>query len=126
MSLLLKVIPASFFWGVFAFVLLQVPYPSSITQATLFQLLAFFISIFLAIVFTFNIFLSFFLLSLTLASGIIFLLILKALDSLNLVTGILILAIVWLLFSYFKKNNSSSLTSNGKIHKLTTLRGRKR
>lgn len=125
MSFILKVPPAVIFWGIFVFVVLQVPYPISLTQATLLQLLAFFISLFLVITFTINIFLKFFLLSLTLAIGIIFLLILKALDSLNLVTAILTLIAIGLLFSYFRKIKKGGLTSEGKIHKLTGLQRRR-
>lgn len=125
MSSILKVTPAIIFWGIFAFVVLQVPYPNSLTQATLFQLLAFFISLFLAIIFTLNIFLATLVLSATLALGIIFLLILKALDSLNIVTAILTLIAVGLLFSHFRKIKKGSLTSSEKISKLTTLQRRK-
>lgn len=133
LKLLYKLLPVLIFWGIFAYVILQIPYPNSLTQATPLQLLAFFISLFLAIIFTLNIFLSFFPLSLSLTIALIFLLILKALDSLNLVTGVLILIVVWLLFSYFKKGGSKSLnpiksglTSQSKIPKLTTLQRRKR
>lgn len=133
MSTILKIILCTIFWGIFAYIVLQVPYPNSLTQATLLQLLVFFISLFLAITFTLNIFLSFILLSSILSLGIIFLLILKALDSLNIVTAILTLIAIGLLFSYFRKIKKGSLnpiksglTSSGKISKLTGLQGRKR
>lgn len=125
MSLILKVTLALIFWSIFTYVILQVPYPNSLTQATLFQLLAFFISLFLAITFTLNIFLNLILLSVTLALGIIFLLILKALDSLNIVTAVITLIAIGLLFSYFRKIKRGSLTSQDKISKLTSLQRRK-
>src|SRR3989338_6118428 len=102
-KLILKIIPAIFFGGIFTFVILQVPYPQSLTQASFAQILSFFIPLFLAFVFTFNIFLKNILLSASIALGIIFILILQALDSLNLVTGILILIATGLLVSYFRK-----------------------
>ena len=126
MNLFLEILLALIFWGVFAYVVLQIPYPNSLTQATPLQLLSFFTSLFLAITFTLNVFLTFLLLSIILALGIIFLLILKALDSLNLVTAILTLIAVGLLFSYFRKNKDKGLTSQSKIPKLTTLLRRKR
>lgn len=122
---ILRTLPALIFWGIFGYVILQVPYPKSLTQATPLQLLAFFISLFLAITFTLNIFLTFLLLSSTLAIGIIFLLILKALDSLNIVTAILTLIAIGLLFSYFRKMKKGGLTSQDKISKLTSLQRRK-
>lgn len=125
MNFLIKIFKALFFWGVFGFVVLQVPYPESITQANITQLLSFFISLFLSLTFTLNIFLNFLLLSATLATGIIFLLVLKALDSLNLVTAILTLIAVGLLFSYFRTVKDKSLTSQGKIRRLTGLHRRK-
>lgn len=124
LKLLYKPLPALIFWGIFAYVILQVPYPTSLTQASILQILAFFISLFLAITFTLNIFLTFLLLSSTLAIGIIFLLILKALDSLNIVTAILTLLAIGLLFSYFRKIKKGGLTSSGKISKLTGLQRR--
>ncbi len=114
------------FWGIFIYVVLQIPYPNSFTQATPLQLLSFFTSLFLAITFTLNVFLTFLLLSIILALGIIFLLILKALDSLNLVTAILTLIAIGLLISYFRKAKGKNLTRSAKIPKLTSLRRRKR
>lgn len=125
MSTTLKIILCAIFWGIFGFVILQVPYPNSLTQATLLQIMAFFISLFLAITFTLNIFFYFYLLSGILAIGIIFLIILKALDSLNTVTAILTLIAEGLLFSYFRKIKKGGLTSQGKIRRLTNLQRRK-
>lgn len=103
LKVILKTIPALIFWGIFAGVVLIVPYPDSFTQANLNQILPFFISLFLAFTFTLNIFLKNILQSFSIALALIFFLILKALDSLNLVTDILTLAAAGLLFSYFRK-----------------------
>ena len=120
MTLILRILPALIFWGIFGYVILYVPYPKSITQADVVQLSSFFISLFLALIFSFNFFLKSFALSGTLALGIIFLLLLKALNSFNFVTVTLITLVTWLLLSYFKKNRS--LTNSTKISKLTPLR----
>ena len=110
------------FWAIFIFVIFQVPYPESLTQANTTQLISFFIPLYLSLIFTLNIFLKNISISASLSLGLIFLLILKALDSLNLVTGLLILVSVYLLVSYFKKGGSSGLTLNSKIPKLHSLR----
>lgn len=114
-----------FFWGLFVYVVLQIPYPETITQANLTQLLVFFISLFLAISFTLNTFLKNIFISVSISLGLIFLLFLKALDSLNLVTAGLIIIPVGLLISYFRKNKHKSLTKWRKIPKLTQLRRQK-
>lgn len=134
LKIILKIIPALFFWGTFVFASLQIPYPDSLTQANVSQLIPFFGSLFLAIIFTLNIFLKNIFLSLSLALGLIFLLILKALDSLNFVTAFLVLLSVGLLFSYFWKRKNriflpysgfKNLTKQTKISKLTGLRKQK-
>ena len=121
-KLLPRFIPSLIFWGVFTFVVFQIPYPDSITQANITKLLAFFMPLYLALTFTFNILLKNTLISLSISLGLIFLLALKALDSLNLVTGVLIIISIGLLISYFKKIKRRSLTNLPKIHKLTKLR----
>lgn len=112
-------------WGAFIYVVLQIPYPETITQANIFQLLSFFSSLFLAITFSANIFLKNIFISSSISLGLIFLTFLKALDSLNLVTAILILISVGLLVSYFRKIKKKGLTNYSKIPKLTHLRRRK-
>lgn len=124
-KILYRFIPILIFWGVFIFVILQVPYPKSLTQADIFQILAFLIPLFFALTFTFNIFLKSTPSSTTLSLGIIFLLILKALDSFNFVTVALTILASWLLFSYFRKTRRS-LTKLQKISKLSGLQRRKR
>ena len=123
MSLALKIIPALIFWGIFAYVILQIPYPYSLTQANPIQLLSFFVPLFLGLIFTIDVFLKFLIRSIIISFAIIILLILRALDSVNTISVILLLAATALLFSYFKK--PSSLTSEGNIPKLRSLRRRK-
>ncbi len=122
MQFIFKIIPPLFFLGIFIYVVLQIPYPDSITQANFTQLLSFFIPLFLAISLTINLFLKNIFISTSISSGLIFFLFLKALDSLNLVTISLIIIPVGLLISYFRKKKKKSLTNYSKIPKLTRLR----
>lgn len=122
MPIILKTIPALIFWGVFIFVIFQVPYPKSLTQASLFQTLSFFIPLFLVLTFTINIFFKIFLSSATISLGLILLLILKAVDALNFVTAGLTLFAIYLFLSYFQKSRKKRLTSSFKIPKLSSLR----
>ena len=121
---LLKIIPI-IFWGIFIYVVLQIPYPDNIASANASQLVYFFIPLYFALLLTSNIFLKNVLVSGSISLGLIFLLILKALDSLNFVTAILILISIYLLVSYFKKNRKVGLTLSSKIPKITSLRRRK-
>lgn len=110
MKIFLKIFPVLIFVGVFIFVIFYVPYPESLTQASLWQILAFFIPLFLALTFT---------LSAPIALGIVFLALLKALDALNFVSAALVIAVVVLLMRV-------RLTSSGKISKLTSLQRKRR
>ncbi|MDD5147595.1 MAG: hypothetical protein PHV63_03575 [Candidatus Daviesbacteria bacterium] len=116
-----KIIPALIFWGIFILVVLQVPYPESLTQANYIQLIPFFVPLYFALSFTLNIFLKNIFSSGSFSLGLIFLLILKALDTLNIVTGLLTAVATYLLFSYFRKIKKRSLTKLSKIPKLTQL-----
>ncbi len=118
-KIIFKILPALVFWASFAYVVLQVPYPDSLTQANFTQILPFFASLFLALVFTLNILFKNILFSSSISLGLIFLLILSALDSLNIVTGILIVVATYLLASYFRKAKRKGLTKQPKIPKLT-------
>lgn len=122
LKIVAKTIPAVIFWGAFALVIFQIPYPDSLPQANFQQISLFFISLFLAVIFTLNIFLKNILMSVSFAICLIFLLILQALDSLNLVTGVLVIISGSLLFSYFRKIKKSGLTKQTKILKLRSLR----
>ncbi len=121
-----RIIPALLLWGGFIFVIFNIPYPDSLTQANLSQTGLFFIPLYLALAFTLNIFLKNFFISSSISLGLIFFLILQALDSLNIVTGILIIISVGLLISYFKRNQRKELTKLPKIHKLTNLQRREK
>ncbi len=122
----IKIFPALFFWGVFIYVIFYVPYPESLTQASLFQILAFFVPLFLGLTATLNLFLRFIFFSTSISLGIIFLFLLKALDALNFVSVVLIIVTVGLLLSYFKKTKSKqNLTSVSGISKLTHLHKKK-
>ena len=122
MKYVLKIIPPVLFWGIFVYVILQVPYPESITQANSVQLLAFFIPFFLGVAFSLNLFLKNFFITGSLSLGLVFLLILKALDSLNIVTIVLIIISVGLFVSYFRRIKKKGLTNYSKIPKLTNMR----
>lgn len=127
---IIKIISALIFWGAFIYIVLTIPYPESLTQANIMQIIPFFASLYFALLFTLNIFLRKIPISAFIALGIILLLFLKALNSLNLVTGLLIIISIGLFSSYFKKGeihgpskNSGfrNLTKSSKIPKLTKL-----
>ncbi len=121
-KIILKILPVIIFWGSFAFVVLQIPYPDSLTQANTAQILPFFLSLYFALIFTLNIFLKNILFSASICLGPIFLLILKALDSLNIITAILIVVAVGLLASYFWKTKKRSPSINSGFKNLTKQR----
>lgn len=125
-KLIKRIIPSLLFWIVFIFIIFNTPYPDSLTQANLNQVIPFFASLFLVLLLTFNIFLKNIFISFSISLGVILFLILQALDSLNLVTGILIIISAGLLISYFKKTKSKHLVKLPKIPKLTKLQGRKK
>jgi len=121
-KIVLRIFLALIFWGIFGYVVLQVPYPDSLTQANLIQIIPFFVSLFLALTATLNILFENILASFSVSLGLTFLLILKALDSLSWVTGGLILVSVVLL----RKGEKKSLTKQSKIPKLINLRRREK
>ncbi len=121
MNYLFKIMPAIIFWGVFIYIVLTIPYPQSLTQANMSQIIPFFAALYLAILLTLNIFLKRIILSASVTLGIILLLLLKALDSLNLVTGLLVIITIGLFASYFMKIKKRGLTKSTKIPKLTKL-----
>lgn len=121
LKLLPKLLLALFLWGVFTYVIFYMDYPKSLTSATLLQLLFFFIPLSLALITTTNLFINFLLSSASISLGIILLLILKGLDSLNFVTTALTIISVYLLFSYFQKVKSKLKDGpkTGKVIKMT-------
>lgn len=118
-KIILKAIFALICWGIFIFVVLNIPYPESLTQANFTQIIPFFASLYLTLVFTVNILFKNILFSASVCLGVIFLLILKALASLNIVTGILIIIATYLLASYFRKARRKGITKQLKIPKIT-------
>ncbi|MDO8573627.1 MAG: hypothetical protein Q7R77_02655 [Candidatus Daviesbacteria bacterium] len=122
---MIRILPVLLFWVTFIYVILQVPYPKTLTQANFIQISSFLTPLFLAFIFTFNIIIRNFYISFAISLGLIFLLILKALDSLNIVTGILTAVATYLLASYFRKTKRHNLTKLSKIPKLTSLRRNK-
>lgn len=117
--------PAIFFGIIFIITIFAIPYPDSLAQANLSQIVPFFASLFLILIFILNIFLKNIFLSLSISLGLVFLLVLNALDSLNILTGTLTIVATSLLISYFWKAKSRSLTNGSKIPKLTKLRRQK-
>lgn len=118
---LIKTIPAAIFWGIFILMVWYIPYPETLAEANYKKVFSFFIPLFLALTLAINLIFKNILSSASISLGLILLLILKALDSLNLITGILTVLAVGLLVSYFKKHKKS-LTNYSKIPKLTQLR----
>lgn len=92
-------------WLIFLIVIFTVDYPTSLANASVYQLLAFFIPLFVSIFLTLNIFAKSLLRSFIFSFGIILLLILKALDTLNLVTFAITLVAIYLLLGSFKNNH---------------------
>ncbi len=119
LQIFLKIIPALIFWGIFLYVIFQVPYPKTLKEANLIQLLSFFTPLFLALIFTLDLFLRFIFRSILISFTVIILLVLKDLDTLGLIASGITLIVLILSLIYFKK---TSLTSSLKIPKLTALR----
>lgn len=119
MPFLLKLAPSLIFWIIWILVIFQVPYPKSLKEANLIQLLSFFTPLFLALTFTLDLFLRFILRSILISFAIIILLSLNGLGLLNLVTSGLVLITLAITLIYFKKKR---LTSSLKIPKLKALR----
>jgi hypothetical protein len=98
-----KFIPIIFFGGIFIFVVLGIKPPISFTQASFSQILLFFTPLFLFFIFFLNLFFNFFIRSLIISLGLIFILIFKALDLLNFVSILFTtLAIIFLIASFKK------------------------
>lgn len=125
MPKILKFILPVIFWILFSYVILRVDYPDTITAASIFQLSCFFIPLFLALTFSINIFFNI-LFSISISFGIIILLILKSLDSLNIVSASLTIIAILLILSYFKKaRKHTGLTSPSNIPKLRSQHPKK-
>ncbi len=122
--LIFKLFPALLCWIIFVYVIFQLPYPDSLTSASTFQIFSFFTSLFLSLSFSINIFINFMLRSIIISFGLILLLVLKALNSLNLVSCALTIIAFGLLISYVKKPKYK-LTYHTKTSRLKNLRRQK-
>lgn len=101
--LFIRFSPVLFSWLIFILVIFNVQYPQSITQAAFSQLFALFVPLYLSITLTLHLVIKNWVISLLVSLGLLILLILKTLDSLNLVTGALTILAIGFLISYFKK-----------------------
>lgn len=131
MDLLLRLLPAVTAWSIFAYTVFKVGYPQSLAQANFFQLVYFFLPLFLGLIFTVSLFLKSYLISTLISLGAVFLLLLQGLRILNLVSASLIAIATFLFISYFKKKPKTKpskilqLTSPIKIPKLRLLKEKK-
>ncbi len=99
-----KLFLPTLFWASFAYVVINIKAPGSITEAGFSQLTFFFTPFVLALIFTLKLFLKSFYKSIIISFGIVLLLVLKSLAALNLLTGIItILAIILLMGSFKRK-----------------------
>ena len=121
----IKILPTFLFWIIFASVVLKLPYPESLVQADFIQISLFFLPLYIAVLLTLNIFIKSYLINGSFSLAFISLMLLKALDSLNPVTFILVIISFGLLISYFHKAKKGSLTKESKIPRLTSLRRKK-
>ncbi len=133
--LLFRILASLISWAIFIYVVLYIHYPDSLLSATIFQVLVFFIPLFLAITFSIDFLFKNLFASVSLSLGVVILLILKALGALSIVSILLTLVAILLLINYFKSDNFNNLkmkksrrrfgtslkdlTSNQKIPKLT-------
>lgn len=103
----------------FIYVVLFIDYPESLTTASRFQLTSFFLPLFLFLFFSINYFFKNNSFSLLISFGVILLLILQALDTLNIVSALLVIASIGLFLNYLKTiKKDRSLTSGFFIPKL--------
>lgn len=107
-----KIIPM-IFWIGFLLCVVLVSYPTSIVDASLKQLVAFFIPLLFALIFTFHLLIKSYYRCFVLAFGVILLLLLQAFDTLNLVTLILTSFGVALLMGNLKLDFLKKKTKTG-------------
>lgn len=119
MDYLKKFLPIILPGLILTWVIFKIEPPKSITQASVLQILLFFIPLFLLIVFLLNLYLRFLVYSAIMAIGIIILLLLQALNSLNIVSAALvIIACALLLKSIQRPKNKIPLAKIPKLGKL--------
>lgn len=120
-----KLFPVFLFGLIFTLVIWQVQPPKHLISINFFQIILFFVPLFLFLLFLINLFVQFLVWSMVISLGLIFLLILKALGSLNPVTLILILTAAGLFLKSFKKPKKfglKNLSYSAKIPRLTKLK----
>ncbi len=135
MPRLKKLLPFLVFLSVFIGIIYYIPPPSSWSEASIFQILIFFIPLLFLLTFFINIFTGYSARSFAISLGIIVLLVLKSVDELNLTTFFLTLVTTILLSTTFKKPTlkerrplfrKNGLTSKLRIPKLTKFEGRRK
>lgn len=119
MSWFKKILPVIFFGTIVVLVAWLTPPPKSFTQASLFQLVEFFLPLLLFLTFLLNLYFKFFLKSLIFSVGSVILLILQGLAALNIISALLTTIAIFLITKSLKKPVSSSYQS--KIPKLSRL-----
>ncbi len=103
MAILKRILLIFFFGGIFGLIVYQTEPPKSFETASYFQIIAFFLPLFLFLFFLLNLFIQFIIRSFIISLGIILLLIIKTLDIFNPAVIILIILSVILLAKTFKK-----------------------
>lgn len=107
MLLVKKLLPVLLFGIILGLVILNITPPDSLTSASPWQIIIFFLPLFLFLTFLINILFGFLLRSLIISLGILLLLVLKSLDSLNLVSVLITLIAVGLLIKSLRNSSSS-------------------
>ncbi|HBR20185.1 hypothetical protein A2617_01515 [Candidatus Daviesbacteria bacterium RIFOXYD1_FULL_41_10] len=119
MPILKRVFPVLFFGGILGLVIWQIVPPKSFDIASYFQIIVFWVPLFLLLFFILNLFIRFFLRSFIITLGIILLLVIKTLDIFNILTVILTILSIIFLVKTFKKPRRKFY--RGKIPKISKL-----
>ena len=100
---LIRVLPALIFTSIFILVVYFIPPPPSWAEASIFQILIFFLPLLIALTLLLNIFLRLFSKSFSIALGLMVLVVLRSVDELNIVTIFLTITLSYLLSTTFKR-----------------------
>lgn len=121
MSFLKRLLPALVFGSIFSLVVYSVTPPDSWSQASIFQILSFFVPLLFFLTFFINLFLKYIPYSFIISCGLTILLSLLSIGFLNPLSSILILLIIVLFIKLYPKLRYPhiSLTRNSKIPKMT-------
>jgi len=126
-----RIFPALLSLIVFVLIIYYTPYPRTWYSASVSQILLFFIPLLVFLTFFLNIFINFYEKSFSLSLGLLILIVLRSIDELNIITGVLTLLAAFLLSTTFKKplwkprQIQKGLTSPFKISKLTRFERKK-